>query len=405
MNRLFILFLAALAAFTACDSSGGDDPDPNFIPPLEPADRPEPSTKNTVLVYLAIDNNFSVKTDYTDKVEAMRASWNSSLDGNLVVYCDAGIDKPVLVEILQSKKGYNYADTVVKYPTSHDSTSPEVFSTVLNEVKAKWPAEKYGLVYLSHATGWLPQGTLLRPQSVGSDWDDRQSQWKNEMELAEFGESLPYNLEYVIFDACFMGAAEVAYELKDKVKYVMGSAAEVVVPKDSYGFIYGTMMAHLMRDKPDVAAVAQEFYDYFANSTTVPNSATVSVIETAKMEAVAAAAKAILEGVDGEAEVDITDLQRFRPGNSMLYFDLGQYMSVLSGGDERYDAFDAALKAATVYKANTPTYYSAAGGNPNAITHFSGLSVYIPQQQYPFMNGEYAKLKWAKAAGTFIPEN
>lgn len=393
MKKLFLLLLSCFVIFVACDS---DDPDPTPPPPPPPTGKPDPSTNNTVLVYLAIDNDFSVQTDYKDKIEAMRSSWRSSLDGNLIVYCDAGIDKPVLVHIYQSDEGYNYADTVKVYDLSHNSASTSVLASVLNEVKTGWPADKYGMVFLSHASGWLPQGTLLTPRSIGSDWNDRTDRWANEMELADFAAKLPYELEYIIFDACFMGAVEVAYELKDKVKYLVGSPAEVLVP----GFVYGTMMGHLMKDTPDLTAVAREFYEYYANGS-YP-SATVSVVESAKLDDLVLASKAILEGVDGEQLVNLRAIQNFRPGNTMFYFDFDQYMEELTQGGELYDAFTEALDNAIIYKANTPRYYSNVNGF-NDINHFSGLTVYIPQQSYPYMNREYAKLKWAKAVGTYIP--
>lgn len=404
MKKFFFLLMAATAILSACHDS--DPVDPGYIPPLVDDDRPEPSTKNTVLVYLAIDNNFSIRTDYLDKVEAMRASWSQNNDGNLFVYCDAGNENPVLVEILQSKKGYNYADTVKEYKISHNSASAGNLAYILDDVKTRRPADKYGLVFLSHATGWLPKGTLLSPHSIGTDDNDKTQTSANEIELADFAEKLPYDLEYVIFDACFMANIEVAYELKDKVKYLVASPAEVLVP----GFVYGTMMEKLMREVPDIEGVARDFYNEYDKQPGFMRSATVSVVETAKLDEVAAAARKILQGVDGENALDLATLQNFRPikdrgGNDLekLYFDFVQYMELLPDPQGAFGDFEDALDAAIVYKANTPNYYSNANAGHNVISRYSGLTVYIPQAHLPFMNGVYSDLKWAKAVGTYIP--
>lgn len=386
MKKIFYLLAASALLFNACSS---DDDGPGPVP-----QKPAPSTKHTALVYLAIDNNFSLDIDYKQKLEALRANWSASYDGNLLVYADAGNGHPVLVQVYQNTNGDNVADTVKNYNTPHNSADPANITNIMNDVRAGWPAEKHGMIYLSHATGWLPQGTLINPRSIGSDWDEKtNSSSPNETDLKDFAEALPYNLEYVIFDACFMGAVEVAYELKDKVKYVVGSPAEVLVP----GFVYTTMMSHLMKPTPDVAGVAKDFYNYYNSMSGVTRSATISVVETAKMTTLAEISKELLSGIDGEKEVELSAIQNFRPGNNMFYFDFGDYVRALN--PDRYDEFISALNECLIYKANTPSYYSAANGQANPIREdaFCGLTTYIPQKRFPYMNGRYTMLKWAEA--------
>lgn len=352
---------------------------------------------HTMLLYLAIDNNFNLQTDYYAKINALTANWKKEYKGNIAVYADSGNKNPVLVNIrYDEKRGISVADTVINYNESQNSASAEILRRIMNDTAERFPADTYGLVFLSHSSGWLPKGSLANPQSIGQDTGDKTGK-SNEMELRDFAQALPYDLEYIFFDSCFMGAIEVAYELKDRVRYVAGSPAEVLVMGE---FIYGPMVAHLMEGEPDIVAVARDFFEYFDAQTGSTRSATISVVDTGKLEPVAEIARELLDGVDGEALVDVSSIQNFRPGSSYLYFDFGDYIKALY--PDRFDEFMDVLDEVFVYKANTPTYYSNKGAD-NEIRAFSGLTIYIPQAQYPFMNSEYLKLKWAKAVGTHVP--
>ena len=205
------------------------------------------------------------------------------------------------------------------------------------------------------------------------------------------------NVRFVIFDACLMGGVEVAYEFKECADYLVFSPAEVLVP----GFVYKTMMGHLMKEKPDLTAVAREFYEYYDKLSGAWRSATVTVLDVSKMEALANLAKELLAGVDGEKHLDIGHIQRYGYGWNNLYFDLGDYLETLY--PQRVGEIEAALNACIVYKAHTPGYYSAGNGSYSAIDFYSGLTVYIPQEAYPYMNNEYKKMKWTQQVNPYIP--
>lgn len=82
----------------------------------------------------------------------------------------------------------------------------------------------YGFIVFSHASGWLPQGTLTSPLSIIMDK-------KQEMELSDFAQAIPdKTFNYIIFEAYFMSRIEVAYELKKKSDYILASLAEILSP-------------------------------------------------------------------------------------------------------------------------------------------------------------------------------
>ncbi|MDR1316080.1 MAG: hypothetical protein LBK13_04320, partial [Spirochaetales bacterium] len=145
---------------------------------------------------------------------------------------------------------------------------------------------------LSHATGWLPAGMSDPAPMLRSVILDRSTtESANYMELAGFAAAIPYKLDFIVFDACFMGAIEVCCELKDKTDYLVASPAEVLSP----GFVYSTMMRHLFRIEADLTAVAKDFYGYFNAQSGLLRSATVSVVRTAELDALADTFREIAE--------------------------------------------------------------------------------------------------------------
>jgi hypothetical protein len=355
----------------------------------ELVDHPPASTQRTVLVYLGVDNNF--KHEAAEKIETLTRNWNKNFDGNLLVYADAGA-KPVLVHIYNSERRGNVADTIASY-TAENSAGSATFARVLNTVKAYRPAASYGLIVLSHASGWLP-ADMSWPIKLRSVIVDTENNEINYMELADFAKAIPYKLDFAIFDACFMGAVEVGYELKEKVDYLVASPAEVLAP----GFVYASMMQHLFQPQPDLEAVASDFYEYYNNSG-IP-SATVSLLKTSALDALIPIFKEITAGVHPFSE-NIGNIQTFGFGNQKIYCDLGHRLQQLA--PEKSIAIEVALEQCVLYKKHTPSYYSAGTGMMHPIHAFSGLTVYIPQAAYPQANAAYSHLKWAKATDYVVP--
>jgi hypothetical protein len=235
--------------------------------------------------------------------------------------------------------------------------------------------------------------------------DKGTNETNNYMELIDFAEAIPYKLDFIVFDACFMGSIEVAYELKDKTDYIVASPAEVLAP----GFVYSGMMRHLFTPLGDIGvdlvSVARDFYEYYDNQSGLYHSATVSVVRTAGLEALVKFIPNPLKGAFAAAQNnktadspkfpsgDLGVIQCFGYGTQKIYFDLSDYIQQVS--PERYAKFQTALSQCIIYKACTSSYYSAGTQTMHSILTFSGLSVYVPQEDYTEANRLYGKLKIA----------
>lgn len=335
-------------------------------------------TGRTLIVYLGVDNNFA--GEGAQKIKALTEGWREGYNGNLLVYADGG--EAVLVHIHENKNGKTFADTIRKYG-AENSADPMVLKRVLSEVKERFPADSYGMVVLSHGSGWLPEGQLMAPASIIQDRSD-------EMEFLEFVDAIPLTLDFIVFDACFMGSIEVAYELKEKAKYIVASPAEVLSP----GFVYKSMVGHLMAPEPRLKVVAKEFYDYFNAMDGDWKSATVSVVKTEELEQVAEFLVGI-GNVTVSERVNLQEVQQYGYGAYPLFWDVWDY--VTRWAPEYAEQFSAVLERAILYKAATPGYYSSGNMRYNKISVYSGLAMYVPQADYPYLNREFRKLKWAKA--------
>jgi hypothetical protein len=381
-HKYDLIFILPLLSLSGCQHEDAPFPDD------------DPSVSNrTVLVYFGTDNNFSIEA--STNIALFTANWDKNTDGNLLVYADTG-ENPVLVHIFyDTQRQINIADTVAVYP-SENSANPAVLFRLLNTLQSDWPARFYGLVVLSHATGWLP-ANMSKPEPLLRSviWDAYTPEYQNYMNLADFTNAIPYKLDFIIFDACFMGSVEVCYELKDKANYIVASPAEVLVP----GFAYSSIMQYLFKPEADLVSVAREFYEYYNRQNGFLRSATVCIVKTSALEDLASITKEFI--IQGSASNNLEDIQTFGYGNQKIYFDLSDYAKQLL--PERYSDFRNILDRCVIYKASTPSYYSAGTGVMQIIRQFGGLSVYVPQVAYPEANEAYSRLKWAETTNSSLP--
>lgn len=338
------------------------------------------STKHVILAYLGGDNNLSSET--YQKIETIRQGWQGGSDKKLLIYTDPADALPSLIEIV-NENGQNIKRVIYNYE-EENSASKAVFSRVIGEVTSLYPSPSYGLIVFSHASGWLPEGTLTSPRSIIMDK-------KQEMELSDFAESIPDNtFDYIIFEACFMTGIEVAYELKEKANYILASSAEIVSP--GFTHIYPQSINHLTGSLSGLQSFGENAFAWFDNKSGYMRSATFSIIKTSQLDPLA---NWIKSNCDQTKEIDITAIQHFDRYSYRLFFDFEDYYSSLVETDIQRKELTSLLSNCIVWKDATPSFMKDYNGFD--IKKHSGLTTYIPQEKYSFLNKEYQKLKWYKS--------
>lgn len=356
-----LLTICILLTCSACTDNTNDE-EPNL---------------RILLVYIGRDNNLSGQDE--DKLDYIMRGWDGN-NGKLLVFQDTKQEKPCLMEVYH-QNGHNQTRIISEYDNDNSADS-QLFRQVITETIQSYPALSYGLIVFSHASGWLPEGTLVSPRSIIEDQ-------KKEMELIDFANAIPDGLfNFIIFEACFMAGIEVAYELKDKTDYILASSTELISP----GFtpIYQSSINLLFREKPGLAQFAQDAFTWIDNQKGLNRSGTISLIKTSGLTPLSDFIKTTRWSSES---VDIGTVQHFDRYSYHLFFDFEDYFLKKTDDENMASRLSELIRNCVIYQASTP-YFMLKFGFP--IKQHSGLTTYIKQEQFPFLNQEYQKLKWYK---------
>ncbi|MBD8349951.1 hypothetical protein H7X67_18440 [Dysgonomonas sp. HGC4] len=342
------------------------------------------ATSHVLLVYLGGNNNLSGES--YQKLQALVQGWDARPENKLLIFHDPADAPPQLLEVSPSDTGIPTTRLIYRYEEVNSADS-EVFASVIDEVRRIYPSSGYGLLVFSHASGWLPVGTLLKPRSVIVDGN-------SEMNIIDFAHAIPNGtFDYIVFEACFMAGIEVAYELKDKTKYILASSAEILSP--GFTDIYPRALGLLFEGSTGLQTFANIAFSYFKGQSGYMQSATFSVIKTSELEPLAFFIK---EYAVSGAIRDIMDIQHFdRYQTYRLFFDFEDYYAGLMTDELQQQELHRLVGKTVVWKASTPDFML--GYNGFVIRQHSGLTTYIPQDRFPFLNQEYRKLAWIRVTG------
>lgn len=303
-----------------------------------------PPSRRPLVVYLALDND--LRGEFSSRLAALRAGWRPGME--LWVYADTP-EGASLGRMDSTPEGVALR-TVERYG-EENSASGATLERVLRTVWRLCPSDGYGLLFFSHATGWLPEGGLQAPlvsRSIGLDQG-------SEMSLDAFVSAIPSGmpLDYVIFEACLMAGAEVALALAGHTDWVLASSAEVVEP----GFrpLYAENLA-LLTDggrpvEEQLAAFGQRYMAHVRTLSGTGCSATLSLIRTSSMPALAEAVRRVTRGFADEEGRDTppAGLQHFdRPGAygdrpaAARFYDLEAYVEACLADPDAEAAFRGA---------------------------------------------------------------
>ena len=334
----------------------------------------------TLLVYMGGDNDLADETD--EKLSTLTEAWDR-FPGHLLIYQDKkGADSTRLLEVCFDEQGEKVTKILAKYK-QENSASASVFARVVNEAMARYPSVGPG-----SSAPVILIGDCSLPFLLSSVVKDNHS----EMTLQDFASAIPDGqFNFILFEGCFMAGLEVAYELKDKTQYVVGSSAEMLSP----GFtpVYKQMFPLLYKKEADLSAVAAAYYDYYNNLEGDYRSATISVIRTNGLEMLKSQLRAAESRVERWEWIDRSGLQSFDrlPDGQHLFYDASAYVERI-GSAEESAAFDEVLEKAIVYKAATENFMSQSRGGFTISDH-CGMTLYIPDATAPALLTERKKLK------------
>lgn len=402
MKKILSIFLFALF-FISCN-----DDDNKVEPIVEEA-------PITVMAYLVAENNLddelktNIRTMFSgltglDKSATLLIYW----DGNTSI---AGNEMPVILRYEYDGKGnvngqslknqanlnidvIALAEIVKEYP-DQISTNKNVMSQVLKDMVALAPTSRIGLVAGSHATSWI--GATSRTRAFGDDSGNS----INISEMAEAMGSTNRTFDFLLFDACLMGSAEVCYDFRNVTNYQIVSVLEI--PAD--GFPYDQMIGNLYEGTVEgYKKACQAYIDYYGVRVTdgVSNSwGTISLIDSQKLTALSQSIKTqLLAHKEQLRNFDVSVLQEYGKRYDFKYIsvDTKHFVKVLNGGSVPAE-FDKALNDVVVY---TDCLDKASSNASNYVVdrnNYCGLGIYVPTKGKYEWNTFFRTIDWYTAAG------
>jgi len=305
---------------------------------------------------------------------------------------------PVLIRLFK-ENGKTVIDTVKTYPMMTVSASAATLTSVLNEIKDTYKSDSYGLIFSSHATGWLPEGyrspedkdsKAMAPTSIGAQFrgSDKVS---TEIDIKDFADAIPYPMDFIILDCCLSGSVEVACELKDVCDYIVFSPTEIL----GTGYDYENMAKRIFSTPADLKGICDDHYAKYARSST--NYSTTTVVDCSQIDEVADAVKSILcvhrqEFLNMQAiNVSKRTVQRYfyQTDYYTFFYDLRHLAVKIGASEGELAGLDAALKQFVVYEKHTNIFLKGL-----KLDNVCGVSMYIPHNKWSTLNSYYKELGW-----------
>ncbi|MCI6679989.1 MAG: clostripain-related cysteine peptidase [Candidatus Cryptobacteroides sp.] len=335
-------------------------------------------------------------------------------------YGDYETDTPAYLIQVYRKAGVTRLDTLKAYtangiwsgtyPERYFSAKASSIREVLLDVEKMFPSKHYGMMVSSHGTGWLPERYLKGSESIWMAGTDAHGEvfpatksigvqvtgtagrlTTYEIDIRDFAEAIPMKMDYIIFDACLMGGVEVAWQLKDKCEQIVFSPAEIL----RQGFKYSTLSWDLFSGaKPDLQAVANDYFDTINAQTGYMQSATVTIVDCRKLDGLARSFKTICD--THETVLSSADRYMVQPyfyDGKKYFYDLRDYARVMGATEEELRTLDTALAECVTLHRETDKFFSV------KQERCCGLSCYIPINGRTDLNSYYRTLSWNDATG------
>jgi hypothetical protein len=396
--KLISILLILSVLIVSCWGSDPDQEDPVRVYPREQVER-------TVLVYIVGDNGQKdLSSLFVDNIADMKTGMQAVDDAkfNLVVYSEMQNDVPHLLSIYQ-ENGNVVTDTLVTYP-EQNPLEKHVMAEIIAQTIDMFPADDYGLVFLSHSASWIPTEQDANTRSLGL--------YRNTgMNIPDFHEVLlaafPEPLKFILFDSCNMQSIEVAYELRDCADFFIGSPTEIPGP----GAPYDRVVPALFAETNPAMDIANAYFSLYAQRYTgerpVSNDnwtggVSTSVIKSEGLDELAAITRdIILRYVQKDVTLTTVGIQRYDWSRANANHDLDGFLqSIVEGTDNAdYQAWRTALDNARPYWETTAVNYSSFTGL-FSMEAAEGVSMYIPRgEPTSMLNTFFQTLQWHSAAG------
>ncbi len=369
------------------------------------------------MVYMAGDNNLSSAGD-ADLAE-MRQIGSSDRVNVVVEFDNAGNHGTRRIRI-----GKDGADEVIESLGETDSGSPEVLSSFISWAHENYPADRYALILWNHGGGWEPsevdqiarsvnspgyngrelaerssstlgrvmfRSSLKRVFSLSSPTeraicsDDGSGHSLDTIELgnviATGAETIGQKFDILGMDACLMSNLEVAYQVRNHVRYVV--ASEENEPGDGWPYdrILGRLVADPTITPADLAKTIVTDYIAWYKEFDLGDVVTQAAMDLSKLDQLTGPLDEFagrLNAAMVDAYPDIWKAQRksTRFWNNTLW-DLGHFSSEFVQVSRVAGAGDAAQAVWAALEPGEGNYLVAESHHGEKVKNCRGVTIYL----------------------------
>lgn len=416
---LFFLFLTLAVGFTSCSGEAEDVDSVN---------------KQTILVFIpwtGSTNSTGLKSYLDVNIDSIYQGIidKKGLDDSrvLLFYSDT-YDHSTLYDLQYDATKRTVSRVALKEYTGLTYNSDEGIADILNEVKQKAYALNYAMIIGGHGCGWTYADdwenypNYARPRigsstsaSANTNTDNFSgiqfgtdpnkpltrffgsvSMRNGSIDIATLANGIKQSgikMQYILFDACYMGNVETAYELKDVANYVISSSSEVLAD----GMPYRSLWSYLNSATPNYTSIVSTVINYY--QTHNEPYVNVAAIDCRQLDNLASVMKEINNQYTLDASIKLDSIQPLDGFSPHLFYDLKVYVDSLHPSGYLLSQFNTQLNA-TVKSAESTDYVITAL-NPNRteyirIKSYCGMSISDPSLHSVAIKGR-EKTGWWKA--------
>ena len=290
--------------------------------------------------------------------------------------------------------------------------TPEQIGQHIASMAAEAPADRYGMIMAGHGQGWLTRDIVNGESGASVFSMYGEDTWApafgaeitrafgesnvcmNISELAEGIELSEVELDYILFDACFMSNIEAIYDLRNTANYIIASPCEIM----GRGFPYHRTLPHLFVEggtRSDLKSAAESYYLYYRDEyASNSRCGSVALYDCREIDALTEITAQIL--TTATDNYDRSKLQTYEGKNVHIFYDFGQWVRTVATDHVTLDAFNEQLSRTIIAKYTLPTFYSAYGTygtHKIDVEQYTGITTSAPSTAYP---EAWHKTSWYK---------
>lgn len=369
----------------------------------------------TFLLYLNGNNNL----DSFGKMNLNQMEAVGSTDSVNLVAQWASLENGDVRRILVQKDTDpdNVTSPVVQNMGSVDMGSDKSLEDFIHWGVTTYPAKHYFVAVWDHGSGWHARindvlaGTI-HPTDIS--WDDNTGHSITTKQLGavmgRVSKWLGRKIDIYGSDACLMGMAEVAGEMKDSVAYFVGSQEVEPGAGWPYTDFLGPLAANPHMSAHDLSALlAKAYADSYNDGDNGSQGVTMASYDMSKYNGVRNAARKLGKQIEKIPAADLAKVLSAATASQSFefsdYVDFGDFLKHITAlglpeiDQKVIDRANAALKAFVITSDNTGPYAAANGVSIWIPKDASSLSSYLATYKTLVWDTD---TKWSTALSAFV---